>query len=500
MKNFVLTCLTLCVTVFAATLTSAAERHINGGVVHGVDLPDSSALFKAIPYAAPPLGALRWQPPVPVAPWKGVLNTDIPGRSCAQPSEGWNVKETEESTEDCLYLAVHEPKHKANEKLPVLFWIHGGSNRAGAGHGTAESSIYKYGIVVVSIEYRLGVFGFLASPELTKESPHHSSGNYGLLDQIAALKWVQKNIASFGGDARNVTIAGQSAGAMDVGQLTRSPLATGLFNKVIQESGVVGPPTSAIENENIGYRLMELLGLSHDRSGVERLRKLSRAELLDAEQKLNAASNGASLWMNSAADGWVIPVGGNDLYKTANLSHVPHIIGNIVQEFIFDGSPDQLAALINQWYGQNADAVLKFYGVTGNKLPVDDPILGSTGTQVLTDFIFRCPSYRLAKSEIAAHQKIWRYEFGLRRPGSVRVEHNAELDYIFNNRPADATESSWPPLQEYWANFVKTGNPNGASLPHWPEVNDGTNYIQFLPSGVQYGKELHSDVCQLLKH
>ena len=300
-----------------------------------VDLPDGSALFRAIPYAAPPLGALRWQPPAPVTPWKGVLNVDVAGKSCAQSLEGWNsVRETAEATEDCLYLAVHEPKHKANEKLPVLFWIHGGSNRAGAGHWTADSPIYKHGIVVVSIEYRLGVFGFLASPELTSESPHHSSGNYGLLDQVAALQWVQKNIAAFGGDPRNVTIAGQSAGAMDIGQLMRSPLAVGLFSKAIQESGVMGPPRTQADNEKIGINLTEVLQIPRGAGGLDQLRKMPVDQLLDAVTKLTPPSGDSSrLWMETSADGWVIPVGNNDLYKSGNISHVPYIVGNITQEF-----------------------------------------------------------------------------------------------------------------------------------------------------------------------
>lgn len=475
-----------------------AERHTADGDVHGVDLPDGSALFRSIPYAAPPLGVLRWQPPAPVIPWKGVRNADVAGRACAQSSEGWNVKETAASTEDCLYLSVHEPRHKPDEKLPVLFWIHGGSNRAGAGYGTSESPIYTHGIVVVSIEYRLGIFGFLASPELSNESSHHSSGNYGLLDQIAALHWVQKNIAEFGGDPHNVTIAGQSAGAMDVGQLMRSPLAAGLFNKAIQESGVLGPPRSAADNEKIGIHLMELLHLPRGPAGLDQLRRLPVNVLLDAAAKLTSPSGDHDLlWTETSADGWVIPVGNNDLYKSGNVSHVAHIIGNNTQEFIFDGSADAARGLISRLYGKNADAALKLYGFTATQTPADDPVFGNVGTQALTDFIFRCPSCQLTKWEMAAHQKVWRYEFGLRRPGSARVEHNAELDYVFNKAPANATRLSWPPLQEYWANFVKTGDPNGPSLPRWPAVKDDANYIEFLPAGVQYGKNLHSAVCQL---
>jgi len=200
--------------------------------------------------------------------------------------------------------------------------------------------------------------------------------------------------------------------------------------------------------------------------------------------------------MQTSADGWVIPVRSNDLYKSGNLSHVPHIIGNVTQEFAFDGPADQARGLITQLYGKNADAVLKLYGLTATQAPANDPVLGDVGTQALTDFIFRCPSYQLIKWETEAHQKVWRYEFGLRRPGSKRVEHNAELDYVFEKAPVDATPLTWPPLQSYWANFVKTGDPNGASLPNWPEVKDGANYIEFLPTGIQYGKDRHNAICE----
>jgi para-nitrobenzyl esterase len=249
---------------FVAVTGGAADAtvDITSGTVRGQSLPDGSAIYRAIPYAAPPLGALRWKPPQPVIPWKGVRDAVNAPRPCVQANEGWNAAESSLGSEDCLYLSIHTPKHQAGAKLPVFFWVHGGSNQAGSGYGTADSPIYKRGIVVVAIEYRLGAFGFLATPQLTAESAHRSSGNYGLLDQIAALKWVRNNVAAFGGDPDNVTIGGQSAGAMDIAQLMRSPLARGLFAKAIQESGPMPPARTLATSETIGGKLMAQLGLA----------------------------------------------------------------------------------------------------------------------------------------------------------------------------------------------------------------------------------------------
>lgn len=497
--NMVIKFVALLTLTVSAIEAQASERHVTGGVINGEDLPDGSTIFRGIPFAAPPLGNLRWKPPQPVIPWKGIREARTAGKPCAQLDEGWNTSDAAISTEDCLYISVHEPKHASHEKLPVYVWIHGGSNRAGTGHDVAESPMYKHGIVVVSIEYRLGIFGFLASPELTAESPHHSSGNYALLDQIAALKWVKANITAFGGDANNVTVGGQSAGAIDVGQLMRSPLAMRLFNKAIQESGVLAPPRSATDNEAIGRDVLAKLRIPSDQSTLTELRKLSTNVLLAATENLKPPSGDHNLlWMEASADGWVIPKDRNNLYGDDNAFHVPHITGTITQEFIFDGNADATRGLISQVYGSFGDAALKLYGFAETP-PADDAIFGNVGTQVLTDWMFRCPSYQQAKWEMAAHQKVWRYEFGIPRPGHTRAEHNAELDYAYYPAPATATSQTWPPIQQYWANFIKFGDPNDGSLTHWPDMGSSANYIAFLPGGIiEAGKDLHGKQCQLL--
>ena len=482
-----------------AFTSQAAERHVKEGTVRGDELADGSVMFRSIPYAAPPVDDLRWKPPQPVALWHGVRDASQVATPCAQLDEGWNKKDAANGSEDCLYVSVHEPQHQANEKLPVFVWIHGGSNRAGSGSDIADSPIYKHGIVVVTIEYRLGVFGFLSSPELTDESSHHSSGNYALLDQIAALKWVKENITEFGGDANNITVGGQSAGAIDIGQLMRSPLAIGLFGKAIQESGVLGPPRSAQDNQTIGRDLLKKLAIPTGRTALTALRKVPTNVLLTVSETLKPPSGDPNLlWMETSADGWVIPKGRNTLYSSDSVFHVPHIIGNTTQEVIFEGSADATRALIAQVYGAASKSALKLYGLVAPQSPDDDAILGNVGTQLLTDWMYRCPSYQLAKREIARSQKVWRYEFGIPRPGHTRVEHTAELDYAYYPAPSAAGPQTWPPLQQYWANFIKSGDPNGNSLAHWPDMGLTANYIAFLPTGIQTGNNLHGNQCRLM--
>jgi len=498
-----ITCTALLALVIPVFAAQSAERHVTGGVIRGADLPDGSAIFKGIPYAAPPVEDLRWKPPQPVISWHGIREARVAGNPCMQTDEGWNANDAAIGSEDCLTLSVHEPKHRQNERLPVYVWIHGGSNRAGSGGDTADSPIYKHGIVVVSIDYRLGIFGFLASPELRDESPHHSSGNYGLLDQIAALQWVSNNIAAFGGDANNVTVGGQSAGAMDIGQLLRSPLAVGLFKRVIQESGVIGPPRSAADNEHIGRDLLNALEIPSGVSALSALRRLPASVLLVTSDKLAPVTGDHNLlWMESSADGWVIPVVRNNLYQNDDVSHVAHLVGNVTQEFIFDGTSEEAHALVNRIYGPVAQAALNLYGFRKTEPPTDDAIFGSVGTQALTDWTMRCPSYQLAKwtmtTQQGKHHRVWRYEFGIARPGRPRVEHNAELDYAYQAMPTGATSQAWPPLQQYWANFIKYGNPNGQALPYWPDMGASANYIAFLPTGIQRGKDMHGNLCRLL--
>lgn len=492
----------LCITAAAllAVGAHAAQVQVTGGVIAGKTLPDGSAVYRGIPYAAPPVGLLRWRPPQAVIPWSGVRETIAPPTPCTQLTEGdWNAADAARSGEDCLYLSLHAPQHGPGAKLPVLVWIHGGSNRSGSGYGIADSPMYKRGIVVVGIEYRLGIFGFLSMPELTASSPHESSGNYALLDQIAALQWVQRNIAAFGGDPGNVTIIGQSAGAIDIGQLMVSPLARGLFAKAIQESGSPGLPRTLADNERIGEQLFTLDHLSPGHRGLVALRALPTATLLADSTRLRSKDNNFdALWIATVADGWVIPRAFHGFYMSWK-GAVPAslLIGSNTQEFIVD-DPKATRALIKSVFGANTDRALRFYGLRDDQPAPADPVLGSAGTQVIGDLAFRCSSNDEAQWVMAGGQKVWLYHFGVPRPGSHQVVHTSELDYVFQAPPAGATPGSWPPVQQYWANFVRTGNPNGDALPAWRDVQANGTYMAFMPHGPQPGKDLRKQICRIV--
>lgn len=465
----------------AAAVGEAAPLRVTGGTIAGKALPDGSTVYLGIPYAAPPLGSLRWLPPQAVVPWRGVRHTVAAPTPCAQLNEGWNTADAARSGEDCLYLSIHAPRHEAGARLPVLVWIHGGSNRAGSSYGIVDSPIYRQGIVAVGIEYRLGIFGFLSLRELTAQSPRDSSGNYGLLDQIAALQWVQRNITAFGGDPRNVTVLGQSAGAIDIGQLLISPLARGLFTKAIQESGSPGLPRTLAQNEAIGGQLFALNGLSPGAGGVAALRALPTRTLLADSTLMRAADNkNDALWAANTADGWVMPRAFQGFYGGwAGAAGVRLIIGNNTQEFIID-DPRAASGLIDSVFGRDAAGARRVYGYRGAQPPAPDPILGTVGTQVLTDVAFRCVSNDEAAWVMAGGRKVWRYEFGVPQPGNTQVSHTAELGYVLGTRPAGATFGTWPPVQRYWQNFVKTGDPNGSGLPHWPAFSNTSAQVMNL--------------------
>ena len=478
----------------------AAQLQVTGGAIQGKTLSDGSEIYLGIPYAAPPLGALRWMPPQPVIPWRGVRTASTPPAPCAQLSEGWNAADAARSREDCLYVSVHTPKHEPGARLPVYVWIHGGSNRSGSGYGVVDSPIYQDGVVVVGIEYRLGIFGFLSLPELTAASPHQASGNYALLDQIAALRWIRRNIAAFGGDAGNVTIAGQSAGAVDIGQLLVSALARGLFAKAIQESGAPGLPRTLAENEAVGAQLFTLNTLTRGRRGLAALRALPTRVLLADGTRLRSADNSFdALWMGATADGWVLPRPFHGFYQPwAGRARVPLLIGNNTQEFILD-DPGAARSLISQVFGENTDRALALYGFRGNQPPPHDPVLGSAGTQVLSDLAFRCVSSDEASWVMASGRAVWRYQFGVPPPGGHQVAHTAELDYVLGVRPPRANLGSWPPLQRYWVNFAKTGNPNGPGLPAWPALRESAaDYLAFTPQGPQPARNLRQRICPLM--
>jgi para-nitrobenzyl esterase len=478
----------------------AIDLPVAEGTVRGEQLADGSLVFRGIPYAAPPVGKNRWRAPQPVAPWSGVRDATKPAATCIQHNEGWNADAAAKGKEDCLYLSLHAPKHSPGEKLPVFFWVHGGGNRAGTGYGDADSAIYHRGVVIVSIEYRLGVFGFLSHPELTAESPAHASGNYALMDIIAALRWVKANITQFGGDPDNVTVGGQSAGSTDVGLLLFSPPARGLFHKMVLESGPASlslPARPLGDNEKIGLQFASLMN-AHS---LKDLRAAPAETVLTIGDKIPGPDrfDPSVLWIQTILDGDVLREAPHAMLEKGEHARVPMIIGDVTREFPFDAPPDALRAALNSFYGAKADEAMKLYGFKDGTPPPDDPVLGGVGTQMLADVIMRCPANLLARYQIAAGQQVWRYQFGLPRAGFPGPPaHNAELPYVFDAPPPNATFATWPPVQQYWANFARTGNPNGPGLPEWPSMTVESTYIAFTPDGPKLGKDLRGAYCRLM--
>lgn len=487
--------------VLGAVLLCAASADadpiaITGGKVRGQHLADGSTIYRALPYAAPPVGDLRFKPPAPVIPWNGIRHAVNAPRPCMQLNENWNAAFASAGSEDCLYLSLHVPKHKRGEKLPVFFWIHGGTNRSGVGFGAVDSALYKHGVIVVGIEYRLGVFGFLGADELAAETERGTTGNVALMDMIAALGWVKTNIAAFGGDANNVTIVGQSAGGVDVGLLMRSPLAKGLFHKAVQQSGAIGWVRSDATNRSIGRQLFTLLGLPPGPQGLAQLRAMPADQLLKRAAELHSPDGDAddAIWMGDTADGYVLTAPRHDAWRNGEQAAVPLMVGEMTIEVpleLDDGGRGMIASI----YGKNAERALALYGFKGTTPPTPDALLGNAASQVATDLYFRCGGNRVAAWQHALGQPVYRYQFGFAEPGQTIPAHSADLTYEFGTPPKGA---SWPPLQTYFANFVKTGDPNGPGLPHWPEMGEDKTYLAILPSGIAPANDVQGPVCRVM--
>jgi para-nitrobenzyl esterase len=455
---------------------------IDAGSISGVKSTESDVIaFKGIPFAAPPVGDLRWKAPQPVQPWQGVKKCDAFGASPMQgkpvPFQVYTseflIPETPIS-EDCLYLNVWTKANKG-EKKPVFVWIYGGGfSSGGAGVPIYDGeAMAKKGIIFVSINYRVGIFGFLAHPELTKESPEKASGNYGLLDQIAALKWVKKNIAAFGGNPDNVTIAGQSAGSMSVSALVASPAAKGLFNKAIAESGslLITNRTLKINNlanaEQDGLKLAQTLNVS----------TLAELRALPADKLMKVAGRYVPI-----VDGYVLPEPVGQIFAEGKQNNVPVITGwNADEAFVL--SHQKKESYIKQAkdkYGSNADEFLKYYPAN------TDEELARSEVKLSRDMVFAASGYKWATTQSAQGKSpIFIYYFKRKLPATpdyvkYGAFHTGEVAYVtdnlkFLNRPWEPGDNKLADLMsEYWVNFIKNGNPNGKGLPTWSKFNVNT--------------------------
>jgi para-nitrobenzyl esterase len=484
--------------------TSPPQAKTANGTVEGVLETSGVRAFKGIPFAAPPVGELRWREPQPAKNWTGVRKTVKFGPRAMQNAVFGDMGfRSDGMSEDCLYLNVWTPAKSANEKLPVLVYFYGGGFIAGDGsEGRYDGeSMAKKGIVSLTVNYRLGAFGFYASADLTNESPHKASGNYGYLDQAAALAWVKQNIAAFGGDPDKVTIAGESAGSLSVSALMASPLSKDLFAAAIGESGsVLGtlPPVPLAQAEEAGAKFNEQVGK----------KTLAEMRAIPAEELLKATAGPGVPRFSSAVDGYFFPEPPLKTFQEGKQSQVPLLAGWNTEEMNYrmilgKEAPtlENYTKAVQKLYGEQADKVLKEYAAAS------DAEVEQVATDLAGDRFIGFGTWKWIdiQSKTGRGKPVYRYLYGRARPamnaeaGNVTANlaggvskstdaapkaplpkgavHSAEIEYAMGNLSYNKVYA-WTPedhkvsatMQEYFANFIKTSNPNGKGLPEWSPV------------------------------
>ncbi|OLY93488.1 para-nitrobenzyl esterase [Cnuella takakiae] len=497
--------LTLFSFLFIAPIMAQSNKTLQvktaNGVVEGSLEQSGIRAFKGVPFAAPPVGKLRWREPQPVANWTGVRKaTQFGPRAMQAPIFGDMGFRSNGMSEDCLYLNVWAPASKGKELLPVLVYFYGGGFVAGDGSEARYDgeSMAKKGMVALTVNYRLGAFGFMAHPELTKESPNKASGNYGLLDQAAALKWVQQNIAVFGGDPKRVTIAGESAGSISVSAQMASPLSRNLIAGAIGESGSIMGALSATPlaaGEKVGVDF----GTALKAGSLDALRALPADSVLAASTKFGPFR------FSPVVDGYFFPKSPYEIFAAGEQAAVPLLAGWNSEESggraVMGGQPmtrESFSAAVRKMYPNNADEVLALYN------PATDADVERIATELASDRFISFSTWKWTSEQARTGKPVYRYYYERPRPemvpemgdatpglaGGVQrntgapkppaakgAVHSAEIEYamgnlhlnkVYNWKPEDKKVSQV--MQDYFANFVKTGNPNGAGLPNWPTV------------------------------
>lgn len=453
------------------------------------------AEFLGIPYAAQPVGNLRWRAPQPAPAWSGVKQAAAYGPACPQSPSGWLPEMLGEkqmvTDEACLYLNVWTPRLSRSAHLPVLVWIDGGGNVEGSGEWPPlGETLAQRGIVVVSINYRLGIFGFYATQQLAAESPDHRSGNYGQLDQLAALRWVQQNIARFGGDPRQVTVAGQSSGALDICNLIASPLAAGLMERAIPESGVcvdsVFPTLPEIEAANAHFA--DHLGAAGHSATLAQLRALP------AQQLLETAAHDDNLDLEPTVDDYFLREQPAASFSLGHQLAIPILTGSTNNEVSIFASPlvggsshhPTTVASYRQWLSNKFGPLAS--EVFANYPAAQDSDVPSVFNTMFSDFDFSFSGRLLASETARIHQPAYLYHFDYIGPppfNTLGAFHAEELMFLsehywtsWKHTPADDRLSN--ALIGYWIHFIKTGDPNGAGLPAWPRFTPQQNLTQIL--------------------
>jgi para-nitrobenzyl esterase len=484
---------------------AAPQAKTTNGTVQGLTEASGIHAYKGIPFAQPPVGALRWKEPQPAKNWQGVRKAEKFGPRAMQNAVFGDMGfRSDGMSEDCLYLNVWTPAKAPKEKLPVLVYFYGGGFIAGDGsEGRYDGeSMAKKGMVTLTVNYRLGVFGFMASSELSRESAHHASGNYGYLDQAAALRWVKQNIAAFGGDPERVTIAGESAGSLSVSALMASPLSKNLFAAAIGESGsVLGtlPPVPLSEAEQAGLKFAEHVGAK----SLTALREIPAEKLLGFTDKPGVPR------FSSTVDGYFFVKQPLETYQKGEQSQVPLLAGWNSEEMNYRAllgkeapTAENYTRAVQKLYGERADEILKAYAVS------EDADVEQVATDLAGDRFIAFGTWKWLdiQSKTGGGKPVYRYFYTQPRPamtpemgnaapglaGGVTKSseaapvkaplpkgavHSAEIEYAMGNLSLNKVYA-WTPedqkvsetMQNYFANFVKTGNPNGSGLPEWKPI------------------------------
>jgi para-nitrobenzyl esterase len=474
------------------------------GVVEGTAETSGVRSFKGIPYAAPPVGALRFVDPQPVQSWQGVRKAQAFGPRAMQLPLYSDMKfRSDGMSEDCLYLNVWTPATAAGAHLPVLVYFYGGGFACGDGseYRYDGESMAKRGIVAVTVNYRLGIFGFFAHPDLSRESVHHSSGNYGLLDQHAALAWVQQNITAFGGDPARVTIAGESAGSTSVSAQMASPLSTGLFAGAIGESGSLlgGKPVALVTAEQTGTAIAADLGYK----SIADLRAMTAADLLQAVSRAR---------FPIVIDGYFLPESPDDIYTAGDQMKVPLLAGwnsaEVPYGSLLGGAAptvESYGAAVRKIYGDKADEVLPLYKATTTEE------VEQAATDLATDRFIAYSTWKwIDRATATGGKPVYRYLYAHPRPPAVGAAgnqpppmgagHSWEIEYALGNLHTN-TVYAWTAdddkvsntMEAYFANFIKNGDPNGKGLPAWAPMKTGVSEIMVIDVHTHAEKERHQE-------